>query len=124
MNTKCLDTNILIELLSQGNFQIDFNAIISRITYIEFLSFDQLVEPEVVEEFREILNSAFSIIEISEEIADFAAYIRRTVSGIKLGDALILSTAILNESELLTKDKKLIKYYNKVLKIYKELSEK
>lgn len=124
MNTKCLDTNILIELLSQGNFQIDFNAIISRITYIEFLSFDQLVEPEVVEEFREVLNSAFSIIEISEEISDFAAYIRRTISGIKLGDALILSTAILNESELLTKDKRLIKYYHKVLKIYKELSEK
>lgn len=113
---KLIDTNILIDIFSKNeiNSLDNESCYISRITYIEFLSWKDFTN-EDVSYIKEVINEVLSIIELDDTISDWAATIRRE-SGIKLGDSIILATSILHNLDLQTNDKGLLKIYNDLKK--------
>ncbi|MBD3281029.1 PIN domain-containing protein [Candidatus Dojkabacteria bacterium] len=109
-----LDTNALIKYLQDSDGEIsDTGCFISRITYIEYLSYKDMYDEEV-EEYSRILEEAFSMIELDRGLSNSAAALRRKFS-ISLGDAIILATAIDNDLELVTSDKRLRRKYDKLI---------
>lgn len=107
---KLLDTNALIAYFQDSDgFVIPMDFAISRITYIEYLSFRDMVEEEV-SRYMEVLEEGFELIELTRDISDSAAALRRKLA-ITLGDSIILATAIECDYELVTSDKRLKSKY-------------
>jgi predicted nucleic acid-binding protein len=107
MSTKqLLDTNYVIKLLSEVSPIPKEKYSISIISYIEFLSGKMFDEGDIAELSTE-LESKFEILELTREISLSAAALRRQISALKLGDAIILATSLVNDLELLTLDKQL-----------------
>ena len=110
-----LDTNAIIELL-KGNAEIlkiietaDFIAC-SVISDLEYRSFPGLLETDarLIYEFL----SRISVLDITHddiELREKIAVIRRSKK-IKLPDAIILASAKLNNCQLVTADKELMKF--------------
>jgi predicted nucleic acid-binding protein len=104
MNGKLVDTNILIYLSKK---QLAFHKVastgdklyISVITYMEVLGyqFPNNTEKKIVEE----LCRNLPVIELDKEIVEKVIQIRQK-NKIKLPDAIILATAIINNFELIT----------------------
>jgi len=82
---------------------------ISRVTFIEFMSFKDMPEDEV-DTYTSILENDFEIIEINVEIASMASYLRRRFQ-LKLGDAIILATTLVYGLQLSTNDTRLKRKY-------------
>lgn len=110
-----LDTNCIIELLQNENFQLlkrlenaDWIGI-SIITIIEFLSFSRLKKVD-----KDLFTDLIKMIEVvdlkneNSELIDYTTSIRKK-NKIKLPDSIILATAKIYDSILLTNDKKLHK---------------
>ena len=114
-----LDTNIIV-YLSKGVMNIDEvinneNEIyaISIITYMEVLgyAFKNEEEKKFVKEFLSYLK----IISVNMKIANKVVEIREKLK-IKLPDAIICATALVNQADLITNDKDLEKIFKKLKK--------
>jgi predicted nucleic acid-binding protein len=110
-----LDTNILIGYLNDDKKVADRllawrkvgkKFFISVITEIEILSFPFLTQEEIVKIQRFLQE--FTIIPLDTQLALMAAGIRRN-SKIKLGDSVVIATAKLTNSVLVSLDKDVIK---------------
>lgn len=112
MKDYLIDTNILIYYLAGDIPQKELNKIenilnksfnISVITKIEFLGWDKhsTTEFELAHEFIDFAN----VITITEEIADLAIKIRRSLK-IKLPDAVIAATCLNDNLVLITRNDK------------------
>ncbi|MBN1331942.1 PIN domain-containing protein [Candidatus Dojkabacteria bacterium] len=111
---KLLDTNALIRHFQDSNgVVLPDEYAISRITYVEFLSFRDMVEEEV-NGYIEVLENAFRIIELDSTLASSAAALRRRLA-IPLGDSIILATALDYDLKLVTSDKRLKRKYDKLI---------
>ncbi len=107
-----IDSNIFIYHLNKDKIATDFLlnnvevSAISRITFIEVLSFNfSSKEEEIV---RDYLNN-FMIIDTDEEIS-LQAVKNRNIKKIKLPDNIISATAQLNDLILVTRNTKDFKY--------------
>jgi len=120
-NHVLLDSNIVI-YLSQKKlsinevFEENTNYSISLVTYMEILSYNFPTREE--EHFVRKLLSLFKIIDISKEIAEEVILLKK-MRKIKLPDAILVATALIEHSTLYTNDKQLhtlanlnIKYFN------------
>ncbi len=105
-----IDTNILIYHLAnkiptkeQGQVQqlLSGDFLISVITEIELLSWDQLTQTQI-SQIKSAINPA-QIIYLDGSIKDETIRIRRSY-GLKLGDAIIAATALLNGRHLCTRN--------------------
>ena len=104
MSGKLLDTNILI-YLSKKQLAFDKVAspgdrlVISVITYMEVLGypFSNETEKHIVEE----LCQYFPVIELDKKIVEKVIQIKQQ-NKIKLPDAIILATALVNKLDLIT----------------------
>lgn len=104
MNGKLIDTNILIYLSKK---KLDFDKIaspktklsISVITYMEVLGyqFESMREKQTIE----LLCKYFPVINLDSVIIDKVISIRQNHK-IKLPDAIILATSLVNDLELIT----------------------
>jgi len=100
-----LDSNVII-YLSRRELDLDFadqfdTLSISVITYMEILGYNFSDQSE--ERFIYDLLSAFHMYFVDQEIAEGVIQIRKN-KRIKLPDAIIASTAILNDLCLITRD--------------------
>lgn len=108
-NHILLDSNIVI-YLSQKKLSINevfkenTNYSISLVTYMEILSYNFPTQEE--EQFVRKLLSLFKVIDISKEIAEEVILLKK-VRKIKLPDAIIVATALVEHSTLYTNDKQL-----------------
>lgn len=108
-NHILLDSNIVI-YLSQKKlsinevFEENINYSISLVTYMEILSYNFPTQEE--EQFVRKLLSLFKIIDISKEIAEEVILLKK-VRKIKLPDAIIIATALVEDATLYTNDKQL-----------------
>ena len=106
MGLILLDTNIIIylskrELSSQEVFFKEDEYAVSLVTYMEVLGFKFQNSEE--ERFVKKLLSYFTILSIEKEIADQTVELRKKYK-IKLPDAIICATAIVNDAILITND--------------------
>lgn len=106
------DTNIFIRHVVNDpdftqyftpDFLIDNQIIISQIVRIELLSYSQLSQTE--EFVLQNLFNEFEVINLNYEIENKTIEIRKKYK-LKLADALIAATAILEEAILVTNNKK------------------
>ncbi len=109
MGLILLDTNIIIylskrELSTQEIFFKEDEYAISLVTYMEVLGFEFQNSEE--ERFVKKLLSYFTILSIEKEIADQTVELRKKYK-IKLSDAIICATAIVNDAILITNDLRL-----------------
>ena len=101
-----IDSNIIIYHLNGEPIATDFisqnisNSAISRITFIEVLSFDFTQDEEKA--VTEFLND-FQIIDTSEKIA-MQSITNRKIKKIKVPDNIIVSTAQINNLILVTRN--------------------
>lgn len=109
---KLLDTNKIIQLVvSKDRILEDPETYaISRITYIEVLAWTRLNEKEIGQ-LQDLMEHCFTIFEINADTSDFIAEYKREY-GISLGDSIIIATALYNDLELVTLDKRLLKKYH------------
>ena len=104
-----LDSNALI-YLSKGMLDIESffseteEYAISIITYMEVLGYDFLSQKE--EEIVRKLLSLFQFVYIDEEIMNTVIYLRKKYK-MKLPDAIICATCLVNQAVLMTNDVKL-----------------
>lgn len=115
MNTKelfTLDTNIIIYYLKGKKVVVDAiqelvasaaDFYISAITLAELLSFPNLTKKEERNIFDFI--SFINVVPVNEQIAIEAANVSRR-EGLCLGDSIVLATALVSQSKLITCDKK------------------
>ncbi len=109
-----IDSNIFIYHLNQNQIATDFLlnnvsvSAISRITFIEVLSFN--FSPKEEDIVRDYLNN-FMIIDTDEEIS-LQAVKNRNIKKIKLPDNIISATAQLNDLILVTRNTKDFKFIN------------
>jgi predicted nucleic acid-binding protein len=118
-----LDTNILIGYLND-NKKVAEQLLawkkagkiffVSVITEVEILSFPHLTKEETAQIQRFLQE--FTIIPLDTQLAQIAAEIRRN-SNIKLGDSVIIATAKLTNSVLITLDKDIIKKAATLIKV-------
>ena len=114
MNGKnyLLDTNAIIQLLMGNKFLIheiqDANLVaISIISKLEFLSFPRLTESD--KRLFGSFEKRVSVISLDDcEKLNSAIVNLRIKSSIKLPDAIISASALVNECTLITSDKKLL----------------
>jgi len=108
--TECLiDTNILIYHTTGSEIALDFltklsdegSLNISILTKIEFLGWDKHT-PEGFEKCKKLIEFA-NIYSLNEEVADKAIELKRKVN-IKLADAVIGATALVNDLKLVTRN--------------------
>ncbi len=100
------DTNIIVDAL---NGVMDANAeynryervLISRITWIEVL----VGAREDEDQLRDFLDSHFEIIPLDQEVAEVAIRLRRE-QHLRIPDAIILATALVNNTILVTRNTK------------------
>ena len=118
-----LDTNILIGYLNDDKRvaeqllswrKVGKKFFISVITEVEILSLPLLTQEEVTQLQRFLQE--FTIIPLDTQLAQIAAEIRRN-SKIKLGDSIIIATAKLTNSVLVTLDKDVIKKAASLIKV-------
>jgi hypothetical protein len=118
-----LDTNILIGYLNDDKKVADQllawrkvgkKFFISVITEVEILSFPFLTQEEIVKIQRFLQE--FTIIPLDTQLARMAAGIRRN-SKIKLGDSVVIATAKLTNSVLVSLDKDVIKKAGTLVKV-------
>ena len=118
-----LDTNILIGYLNDDRKVAEQLLawkkagkifFISVITEVEILSFPNLTQEEMAQIQRFLLE--FTIIPLDTQLAQMAAEVRRNYK-IKLGDSVILATAKLTNSVLVTLDKDIIKKAASLVKV-------
>jgi hypothetical protein len=103
-NHYILDTNVVIYLLSgrlasplpEGRYNV------SIITEIELLSFHQLSDSEE-QQILEMLQS-INKISLTDDVSRKTIQIRRHNNKLKLPDAVIAATTIINDAILLTND--------------------
>jgi predicted nucleic acid-binding protein len=106
MNGKLLlDTNIIIYAL-QGNEHIsslieDEKLTISFITEIELLSWPKLNVPDI--KLIQMFVNSCRIIEYSSALKDIVIELRRNY-GLKMSDAFVAASAVLDETPLLSAD--------------------
>lgn len=122
-NTYLLDSNILIGFLNGDKKIADWlfkqkenNSLlmISPIVAIELLSFKELIGEKL--EIAEKLVYSFNSVSVSEEVINLTGALRRK-NILKLGDAIIVATAISRKLVLVTNDKELVKKVNKLIKV-------
>jgi tRNA(fMet)-specific endonuclease VapC len=110
-----LDTNAIVALL-KGNESL-LNSTeqaewvgISIISKLEFLSFPDLTESDskLFKEFQRRIN-VIDLSHMDEYLISKIIDIRKSYKKIKLPDAIIISTAIMNNCTLITADKELHK---------------
>ena len=106
MNDKLIvDTNIIIYAFQGNNYIIDLiegeNLAISFITEIELLSWPKLTEQEILE-LKKFIHSC-RVIEYSSSLKELVISIRKKYN-LKMSDAFIAASAILDESPLLSGD--------------------
>jgi hypothetical protein len=108
--TDCLvDTNILIYHTKGSQGTVDFiDSLISQrsfhvsiLTKIEFLGWDKHT-PDGFEKCKRLIESAI-IYPVDEDVADKAIELKREAN-IKLADAVIAATALLNKMKLATRN--------------------
>ena len=116
-----IDSNIIIYHLNAESIATNFlkdnleNLYISRLTFIEVLSFDFTDEEK--EQVIELLRK-FEIIDTSDEIA-IKCVENRKLKKIKLADNIIASTAQVNDLTLVTRNIKDFNNLNiKILNIF------
>lgn len=116
-----IDTNVLIYYLQNEKGIVEYlekwqkdnlPLFMSVISITEILSYSKLEEKEIIV-IKNFLDK-FIKISIDEKISQYAAELRRKYK-IKIGDALIASTAILYNQQLITRDKK---DFNKIKELY------
>ena len=103
-----IDTNILIYHTNGSEVALDFlteltdesSLNISILTKIEFLGWDKHT-PEGFEKCKKLIESA-NVYPLDEEVADKAIELKRKVN-IKLADAVIGATALVNDLKLATR---------------------
>lgn len=108
-NEYLIDTNILIYHTKGSQHTVDFiTDLINRhafnisiLTKIEFLGWDKHT-PDGYEKCEILLNHA-TIYQLDDAIADKTIELKRKLN-IKLADAIIAATAILNNLKLLTRN--------------------
>lgn len=110
----CYDTNYIVLIVNSGKWnELRHESIISRISYIEFLSYKSL-STDTLQLHKDFLNNYFKVIEINEDISDLSAYLRRKEPALRLPDSVILATTRVYDAELKTLDKQLERYYEKL----------
>ena len=118
-----LDTNAIINILKDEDFEKKFinekfEFFISIITEIELLAFpSMLIEEE--NKIKELLNKII-ILNINNEIKDETLRIRKKYN-LKIPDAIICSTALIYNLNLVTDDKKLFIVKDICIKALKDL---
>ena len=110
-----LDTNIIISYLNDEKPVVDKilqwkeqgeGFIISVITEIETLSYPELTEEEI--SIIERLFKEFTIMPLDSQIGRITARFRRNMK-LSLGDSVIVATAYITGSSLVTLDKGIIR---------------
>lgn len=106
-----LDTNAIINLLKDENFDFSLKDkegvfFVSIITEMELLSFKNLTEEDETA-IKELLPES-GIINIDKAIKDKTIQVRKEKS-IKLPDAIICASALVNHLTLVTDDERLFK---------------
>ncbi len=104
-----IDTNILIYHTNGSEVALDFltkltdesSLNISILTKIEFLGWDKHT-PEGFEKCKKLIESA-NVYPLDEEVANKAIELKRQVN-IKLADAVIGATALVNDLKLATRN--------------------
>ena len=104
-----IDTNILIYHTNGSEVALDFltkltdesSLNISILTKIEFLGWDKHT-PEGFEKCKKLIESA-NVYPLDEEVANKAIELKRKVN-IKLADAVIGATALVNDLKLATRN--------------------
>ena len=112
-----LDTNALIALLKGNQALLDLTASaewigISVVSVLEFSSFTGMTAPdlELLREFQSIA-SVVDIAHTDQALMQLIAQIRLSTK-LKLPDAIILASAALHASTLITNDSQLLKHAN------------
>lgn len=108
-----IDTNILIYFFD-GKFTktqkkrvisvFDQSFNISIISKIEFLGFKDYLDKDKFEKAKEFINNA-QVIQLSDDMADTIIRIKQKYNT-KLGDAIIGTTALMNDFILVTRNQK------------------
>jgi predicted nucleic acid-binding protein len=118
-----LDTNVLIGYLNDDKKVTEQlfawrkdnkKFLISVITEVEILSFP-LLTPEEITTIQRFLQE-FTIIPLDTQLARMAAEIRRNYK-IKLGDSVVIATAKLTNSILVSLDKDVLKKAGTLIKV-------
>lgn len=120
----CFDTNILIGLFSG---KIDYRYVeaeeifLSVISEIEYLAFENITykEVELYNEFKSLIKISY-IDEHSKELEKKIIEIRKKYK-LKLPDAIIAATALINNATLLTNDKEFKKVLELKIKSFKNV---
>jgi predicted nucleic acid-binding protein len=94
---------------------------ISVISEIEILAFPRLTEEEE-SKIRRFLQE-FTVISLDSQLAKLVAEIRRG-SKLKLGDSIVVATALLTKSVLITQDKEILKKAKSIVRVHPVVSEK
>jgi len=103
-----VDSNIIIYHLNQEPIATKFlrdnchEIAISQITFIEVLSFEL---SETVEKDIRVLLSTFTILDVTHNVAN-QAILNRKIKKIKIPDNLIVSTAMVHNLILVTRNTK------------------
>lgn len=120
-----VDTNILIYLANEqlelsNLFERYDELLISQITYMEVLGFD--FQSEEDEELVKLLVSEFRILDIDNRVCESTIEIRKRKK-IKLPDAIIYATAIVNTCELVTANVSDFRGLDQGVEIYNPMAE-
>ena len=111
-----LDTNIILGILKETDAaiklveSIPFEACCySAVTRMELLGFPGIIEEEAAQ--IQAMLSCLNYMPLDEAVEDKVISIRQ-LHKIKLPDAIIAATALINDAELVTLDQKLDRIYN------------
>ena len=101
------DTNIVIDALNGvPDADIEYkryeSVLISRITWMEVLVGEQGDDAMI----RNFLETKFDIIPVDLDISERAVQLRRSHNNIRLPDAIILATALVHKTDLVTRNTK------------------
>jgi predicted nucleic acid-binding protein len=101
-----LDSNIIIDYLNgveaaKKELEIFEKKAISVITYIEVFT---KVPKEDTEQVKAFIKDNFDIVSITDDIVEKSLEVRRSTK-LKVPDAIILATAVVNNAFLVTRDK-------------------
>lgn len=105
----------ILSLLQESILKTD--AYISILVLVEVLAYNKYTDLEA-KKISEFLCDNFKIIELDKNISELAAkFIRdrrnKTGKKLKLTDAIILSTSIINNKDIITLDKEDFNFYTK-----------
>ena len=123
-----LDSNILISYLNEDAGvvkelsclrDLDSRFLISAVTEIEVLSLPKLNVQEVSK--LQMFLGTFTVIPLDSQLAKVAADVRRRY-GFSLGDSVVIATAQLTSSILITNDKEILRKAREIIKIKSAIS--